>query len=461
MIPLKVEFPGLGLQSLVVPGKFTGQEALEYIQAKQGGNVSSSRMGLRADPMSFLYASEDFKAEPNYPFLSPELPIEHYGNMLRDATLHWDELQALIKVFDRKWAATKKKNRISNFFFSLQVRFFPTSFPIKSKTYVLPYEWPVAQIQEHIINALASSGADATGFRLRVPNEEDHTPAMSRVVKDLIFSCSDFPYLDAEKPLRKYKELITTAPFILMAESSAPKERAATVFAAPPPLVAPPMPPVVEEVLVVTPPEETFSASPPPSIKTFSPPPPPSFSTPPPPMLSATEDRAPLRAPPPLAPPPSLSEPSEPPSVLLAPPSLVTAAASLSVQVAFPMDSHLPMQSFRIPADATIQEAMDQIRRETGGVLSEHSSLCVDPMARHVGTFANAPSFPYFDNSVSLTFYREAVTRNVLYWRNTKESGSASTAKGGAPGQDSSASVDAHPNEYLLKGNQRDSFFFF
>ncbi len=325
----------------------------------------------------------------------------------------------------------------------------------------MPYEWPVAQIQEHIINALASSGADATGFRLRVPNEEDHTPAMSRVVKDLIFSCSDFPYLDAEKPLRKYKELITTAPFILMAESSAPKERAVTVFAAPPPLVAPPMPPAVEEVLVVTPPEETFSAPPPPSIKTFSPPPPPSFSTPPPPMLSATEDRAPLRAPPPLAPPPSLSEPSEPPSVLLAPPSLVTAAASLSVQVAFPMDSHLPMQSFRVPADATIQEAMDQIRRETGGVLSEHSSLCVDPMARHVGTFANAPSFPYFDNSVSLTFYREAVTRNVLYWRNTKESGSASTAKGGAPGQDSSASVDAHPNEYLLKGNQRDSFFFF
>ncbi len=110
MIPLKVEFPGLGLQSLVVPGKFTGQEALEYIQAKQGGNVSSSRMGLRADPMSFLYASEDFKAEPNYPFLSRELPIEHYGNMLRDATLHWDELQALIKVFDRKWAATKKQD---------------------------------------------------------------------------------------------------------------------------------------------------------------------------------------------------------------------------------------------------------------------------------------------------------------------------------------------------------------
>jgi hypothetical protein len=98
MIPLRVEFPGGTVQNVAVPGRFTGQEALEYIQAKQGGSVSSSRMGLRVESSNLLYGADDFKQEPNYPFLAPELPIEHYGSRLRDATLVWDELQALLKV---------------------------------------------------------------------------------------------------------------------------------------------------------------------------------------------------------------------------------------------------------------------------------------------------------------------------------------------------------------------------
>lgn len=266
-------------------------------------------------------------------------------------------------------------------------------------------------MQNHIIDALAASGADASGFRLRCPNEEDHTAAMGRVVKDLIFSCSDFPYLDAEKQLRKYKELIATSPFVLMAGS------------------VPEVEVVQEEVL---PPQNVFAPPPPPPLTFVAPPP----------VVTVEEPRQVEQAAPP-----------SPPRPLVAPPSLVTAAPTLSIQVAFPVDSNLTLQSFRIPGDSTIQQAMDQIRQETGGVLSENASLCVDPMARHVGAFANAPSFPYFENSATLNFYKEAVTRNVLYWRNAKIQDQ---------GRKASADVsDTHPNDYLLKGGETRILFIF
>jgi hypothetical protein len=255
-------------------------------------------------------------------------------------------------------------------------------------------------------------------------------------VRDLIFSCSEFPFLDADKPLRKYQELVVTAPFVLMAESR-------KSLAAPPSLVAP--------LVFVA--EQQHEFAPSPSLVL---------------LLKESEDKYDIETPR-QEQGEEIRREEEPREVeareeavpreerlieesvvLVAPPSLVTtpAAALLAVQVAFPANTHLPMQSFRLSGNMSVSEAMEQIRRECGSSsLNERSSLCVDPMAKHVGAFANAPTFPYLESSVPLGFYRDVVTRNVLYWRNSAIHDSVAVAE-----SHPASTADAHSNEYLLKG---------
>jgi hypothetical protein len=435
-MPLKIKFPentGLAEQTVMVPSDATAQEALVYVATRVGGGLSAPQNGLRVDDRALFHEDESFKAEPDYPFLAKDKKLEEYGSPLKETLLVWDQQQALMKVH------------------------FPNTFPIKSKTYLVPYNWTVAEVEAHIVEAVAAKGADASQFHLRVPDISEAPADFGHVVKDLIFSCPDFPVLDATSKLERFRELIRVSPYILMSDSNTdhhvdvgPVEVVdLSAPLPPPPALEAPAPFVAEERSPPSPPpaelrsENSFQMPPPPPGMEVPPPVPREDSFLPPPPPPGMEE-------PPAPPAPVLEEeePLAPPPALVAPPSLSTAKAvassnDMNVQIAFPVDSGLANQAFKIPADFSIYEVMDFVRKETGNSsLAAAASLSIDPMSKHAGTFANSTNFPYLDGSVTLNGYKELVGKHVLFWQNMKAGAGAAVV--GAP-------EDPHANDCLIK----------
>jgi hypothetical protein len=241
-ILLNITFPpssSVGTRAFSVPTRYTVAETLTAIESKFAGSVDSARAALRvgadekdlaqrdalrvgadekdlaqrdalrvgADEKDLAQRDgwpQEFAADGSFPFLARARTLESYASLeLERRALHLDGDQATLKLQ------------------------FAPSFAIKQRTYAVPYEWTVRTVEAFVVDALrAADGADAQGCRLSVPSEvlRSKGPDAASYVTELLKTCSDFPLLDADVPLRSYRTLVERAPFILMARPNAGNE---------------------------------------------------------------------------------------------------------------------------------------------------------------------------------------------------------------------------------------------
>lgn len=419
---LRVAFPDttqLGVRSFTVPVRFTTYEALEFIQAKLGGAVSSARMGLRVNAHEGPPLPEAFLLSPSFPFLANDRTLEDYDHeiQLEARVLQWDFTQAVLRL-----------------------RFAPT-FPIASKAYLVPYGWTVAQVERYVIDALSASGVDGTGCRLSAPDFSSDASFDMMVIRDVMAASDSFPFLAQDLPLQRFQKLVETAPYLLMVN---PAGGPAGVAKAPP--MSPP-PHTAEDAFSRGAMVDRVDAAP---AREFSPPP--ALVAPSADDWAKLEERLveaasqPEKAPPTAFPDASMLPPPPPPPIQLAPPSLATAyeereavarehaappegafvappslalppslggagagggaeaVDDLGVQVAFPSELGLPVRKFRLSRATLVSEAMLAIARDVS-LSPQGATLSVDPLSKGLGMYQDEPNFPFLNPTFALEQY--------------------------------------------------------
>jgi hypothetical protein len=274
----------------------------------------------------------------------------------------------------------------------LKLQFAP-SFPVKKKAYLVSYDWTVRATEDYVIDSLAAAGVNARGCRLSVPS--DVLRGEGNMVKELLKTCSNFPFLDADASLHTYQSLITRAPFVLMIDPTAadPVQSDATSL-------------------------HSLEASPTLAFEvrcrfwyTFS-----SFSDGA--QTQAHYDDAQERL--------EFEVPATPgagtvPRVLDvgsdvgAPPA---DPAKLQLQLLFPQSTGLRRHTVLVPETLTVRAVMEGLRSKLGAsrLPFEGSLLSVDPATLSAGSFRQAASFPCLDLDTEVAAYRDVSMRNTLFW---------------------------------------------